>query len=290
MGTFTSFIESEAFFPVLIVLLVALVGVFIWIIVSNSKEAKKELDGKKNIVIDESAELKIIPDPSKQNANLGEVKELSVIEEEPSDEIKIIEEFSIKPKVVQEEVVIEPVIEPIESNEEEVSIYEENPTREIQIIRNEPEVMEEELIEVVPNTSVGSDVPIMMVEEDTNVQESIDNYVSNLVQPVELDGLQTEPVNELFDIQMNKTIEEEYEEDSTLNDNVEINAFNTIPNEDVSINENISIETPTEYTNEKTEVFDFDFTALEQTKEDEEEIEKQIIDAANSYISSIMNR
>ena len=41
MRTFENFIESEAFFPVLILLLVLLVCVFMWIMMSNKKEIKK---------------------------------------------------------------------------------------------------------------------------------------------------------------------------------------------------------------------------------------------------------
>ena len=41
MKTFELFIESEAFFPVLILLLIALVGVFMWIIMSDKREIRR---------------------------------------------------------------------------------------------------------------------------------------------------------------------------------------------------------------------------------------------------------
>ena len=56
MRTFENFIESEAFFPVLILLLVLLVCVFMWIMMSNKKEIKKRRDKKKiNIKLSRSS-------------------------------------------------------------------------------------------------------------------------------------------------------------------------------------------------------------------------------------------
>lgn len=111
MKTFENFIESEAFFPVLILLLVMLVGVFMWIILSNKKEAQKRRN-KKNIKIDEDAEIKIFSDGDddlrvrrrparKEEDDEPERSEIAIVEE-VKDTAPIIN-FNMKPK--EEEII-----------------------------------------------------------------------------------------------------------------------------------------------------------------------------------------
>lgn len=107
MKTFENFIESEAFFPVLILLLVMLVCVFMWIILSNKKEEQKRRS-KKNIKIDEDAEIKIVSDGNDDlRVRRIPAGELDDVDEPERSEIAIIEEvkdstpfvnFSMKPK------------------------------------------------------------------------------------------------------------------------------------------------------------------------------------------------
>ncbi len=94
MKTFENFIESEAFFPVLILLLVMLIGVFIWIMLSNKKIEKQRREKKHNIKIDENSEIKIVADSPGQ-------KRPVIIEEEEEPartEIAIVEEVNVNQK------------------------------------------------------------------------------------------------------------------------------------------------------------------------------------------------
>ena len=61
------------------------------------------------------------------------------------------------------------------------------------------------------------------------------------------------------------------------------------------INEDIKVETPTEYTGEKTEIFDFpDFSDIpggeKIAKEKEINIDDEILETAKDYAASLMNK
>ena len=90
MRTFENFIESEAFFPVLILLLVLLVCVFMWIMMSNKKEIKKRRD-KKKIKIDENAEIKIVSDGN-EKVRVRKTQKNNIDDEPERTEIAIVEE------------------------------------------------------------------------------------------------------------------------------------------------------------------------------------------------------
>ncbi|MCH5166257.1 MAG: hypothetical protein J1F35_00055 [Erysipelotrichales bacterium] len=92
MKAFETFIESDAFFPVLVLLLVALVIVFMWIILSNKTEVQQRR-AKKNIKIDESAKIKIVSD---QPAKKVPKKIDEEIEKPSRKEIAIVEEVGAK--------------------------------------------------------------------------------------------------------------------------------------------------------------------------------------------------
>lgn len=90
MKTFETFIESEAFFPVLILLLVMLVCVFMWIVLSNKKDAQKGRE-KKKIKIDTNAEIKIVSDGN-DDVRVKKVKKENFDDEPERTEIAIVEE------------------------------------------------------------------------------------------------------------------------------------------------------------------------------------------------------
>lgn len=95
MKTFESFIESDAFFAMLIILLILLIAVFVWIVMANKKEAQKQRE-KRQIMIDESAEIKII-DKNHQRIELKTMDDVtnSIEDEEPErDEIAIVQEVA----------------------------------------------------------------------------------------------------------------------------------------------------------------------------------------------------
>lgn len=88
MDTFVDIIESDTLLPVLVLLLLTLIGVFLWLIATNKKKKKRQI---RKYEIDESKEIKIF---SPDNRELKEQEE-EYEEENISSEIKIIEE--VKP-------------------------------------------------------------------------------------------------------------------------------------------------------------------------------------------------
>lgn len=246
MKAFESFIESDAFFPVLIVLLILLVAVFLWAILSSKKEAKERKLRKQNLQLDESAEIKFIED---QNAPRStEEKEKEEVEEVETNEIRIIEEQEVAPGVNESEMAI--------VNEVDLS---ELPTVDIPI----PNVTEESF-----------EIPAVEIDEENSVQkESVIIEFSKKAEE-------------------NKGFEDNLEI-SKKDENQIVNAFSVTPDDIRDINENITIEPINEYTGEKTEIFefpDFDEMMLENLETNDEDIENSIIEAANKYIESVMNK
>lgn len=95
MKTFEGFIESDAFFPILIILLIILIAVFVWIVIANKQEEKKKR-AQRQLLIDESAEIKII-DNNHQKIELKDVNDFNdnLDDEEPErNEIAIIQEIA----------------------------------------------------------------------------------------------------------------------------------------------------------------------------------------------------
>lgn len=98
MKTFEGFIESDAFFPILIILLIILIAVFVWIVISNKQEEKKKRL-QKQLLIDESAEIKII-DNNHQRVELRSMEDIidnnqEIEDDEPErNEIAIIQEVT----------------------------------------------------------------------------------------------------------------------------------------------------------------------------------------------------
>ncbi len=93
MKTFEGFIESDAFFPILIILLILLVSVFVWIVITNKKEERMKRE-KRLRIIDESAEIKII-DNNHRNVELKSIEDTVLNDfedDEPErNEIAIVE-------------------------------------------------------------------------------------------------------------------------------------------------------------------------------------------------------
>lgn len=109
MKAFESFIESDAFFPILVLLLVMLVIVFIWIILSN-RHAMIKQNEKRYVAIDENAKIKIVSDSPSKEQTIPEVEE-----REPSNEISIVEEIKVTENKTEDK----------EENFEDNNIYQE---------------------------------------------------------------------------------------------------------------------------------------------------------------------
>lgn len=274
MGAFEKFVESEAFFPVLLLLLVMLLAVFIWVLVSGKRDEKKRRAIKSNVVVDEAAQVKIIQTEDNKEVEIPAiVKEVEQAQEPvESKEVQLIqEEVVVKPKEVKEVPRIDipinkmdetPIVVPTQKREVEVgeAIKVEEATPLV-----ENEVKSDEIVKV--------NVPIENIQNN-EVGEEI---VVEKTMPLTEDESEEYVIN---DVVVDTKREENQNQNETL-------AFNSTPDDNSEINESIVVEEPKEYLGEKTEIFDFpDFDA--PTSTDTVDIEKEIIDAANKYIESIM--
>lgn len=256
MKTFETFIESEAFFPVLILLLVLLVCVFMWIVMSNKNDKRKRRE-KKNIKIDENAKIKIVSNGDEE-VRVKKTKKQTNDEEPGRNEIAIVEEvksvdpvYDFKPK---KEVFLDKFV-PMKEDEQKKEIKEEY---EIIDYRN----IDYGDLSVPPTPDI--------FKNETTVEDPL-----SLIQDKE---------EQIFP----EEIKEQEVPNSTVSNSLN-KAFNSTPSDDRIVHEDIKVEDePKEYTSEKTEVFDFpDFDQEDIFSSGD--IETEIINAAEDYIKKIMN-
>lgn len=281
MKAFEKFIESDAFFPVLIVLLILLVLVFVWAILSSKKEAKERQLRKQNIKVDENAEIKIIKEGNEINQ---EEVQPSEPEEVETNEIKIVEEQIVDSANIDNQNITEV---------KEVDLS-ELPLVDIPI----PEVTEETFaipsIVVQPDEGIEVDISVPEKINEENVPQS-ENVTLEFTRPMNMhedigEKVEIPPMKEMVDEIGESVIDEPSKEIITEENHLD-EAFNSTPNETRDINENVVTEEPKEYLGEKTEIFDFpDFgeELLKNNNSTDEDIETEIINAANKYIESIM--
>lgn len=280
MKAFEKFIESDAFFPVLIVLLILLILVFVWAILSSKKEAKERQLRKQNIQVDKNAEIKIIKDGNSINQSEVQQEEPEEVE---TNEIKIVEEQVIDS--------IDNINQSItEVNEVDLS---ELPLVDIPI----PEVTEETFvipsIVVQPDEGIEVEIPTPEKINEENIPQS-ENVTLEFTRPMDAhedvgEKVEIPPMKEMIDEIGESVLQESPKEVITEENHID-EAFYSIPSETRDINENIVTEEPKEYLGEKTEIFDFpDFgEELLKNNNSADDIETEIINAANKYIESIM--
>lgn len=256
MRTFENFIESEAFFPVLILLLVLLVCVFMWIILSNKNEAQKRRD-KKKIKIDENAEIKIVSDGN-DDVRVKKEKREEYQEEPERTEIAIVEEvkdtnlgFGFKEPSKKKETIYD-----IDIPDFNVGRFNDSKSEEVIDYKN----IDYGDLSVPPVPDIFKD----------------DNFSDNAEKPF---------VNEhAYDVVESTNDKNALEETDEL-----AQAFKSTPNGDTAIHEDIKFEPPKEYVGEKTEIFDFpDFNQEDIFSSGN--IENEIISAAEDYIKNIMSK
>lgn len=274
MKTFETFIESEAFFPVLILLLVMLVCVFMWIVLSNKKEAQKRRDRKK-VKIDENAEIKIVSDGYNNSIKPKKSKKEKIEEEPERTEIAIVEEvpgnnfLNIKHEP-EDEVIY---------NIELPNFNEARFTREEEIDFSKIDYGD---LSVPPVPDIFKD------EFDDNKDDSIEK--EDQIETSTYENLAKE--KEVDNTTVDELVEEKREE---------LSAFNQEVSEDREIHDEIKAETNVElkvenepvekvedkFEIENTEVLDFpDFNQDDIFSSGD--IETEIITAAEDYIKDIM--
>lgn len=321
MGTFANFIESDAFFPVLILLLLLLMFTFVSILLSGKKQNKKRLQDRKKVVIDEDAQIQLIQHEGhqKQSENVDE-KELSNEEEIGNSEIGLVTEVMSADLSEVEDYLNESTNDNVNT-----SNIDESPTfvSEINTENPIPHIEESVIDNSIEEDSIFTPITINTVDELEPTSE-INNEVEptmeaiDEVKPVSDSTIEVKPVSEPTS-EVKPTIEpiDKVEQVSEVTEkseeidmpapikNIEINelpsvdlnledksyetssAFDILATEDHTINSDVNIETPQEYNSDKTEVLTFpDFDSIEKTND----IENKVIDEANKYIESIMNK
>lgn len=282
MGTFVEFIESESFFPVLILLLVLLMFVFASILMSGKKNQRKRIQERKKIKIDESAQVQLVQERGSTNIVKKEEKmeietgstevNLFLEQEDQVENVDIAEVENLKMEdttKVQRNSLIEPVsVKKAEVNYVDLSDIEVEVKpfiTEEEDLNNQYRVPKSEVL----NENVNSE-QIIDVEPTKQVDKQAD-----IGEEIEIPSLVTQDESNEISV-----IEEKKQQ-------IDNNAFDIKPNDNTVINESVKVDIPTEYTSDKTEILDFpDFDSINQ----DTDIEEKIIAAANKYIESIMNR
>lgn len=261
MGAFASFIESEAFFPILILLLMILMFTFVSILMSGKTKEKKRIQERKKIKLDENAQIQLVQD-GEINYNKKEIKEEKEI---GGKEVVLVKEI----EAVE--------LSEVESELDEMRItVEDDSEKEIEIPSfNRPiENMEDEY--VVQHQNV--------FEEDSNESEIVKVELTKPTDISNEDGEEVVIVTQKMENESNgQPIISEEEKQS----DIESDAFEMNANEDHTINESVKVEMPKEYDGDKTEILDFpDFDFLDD--ENSQSIDNQIINQANKYVENIM--
>ncbi len=255
MGFFEDFIAGDAFFPVLIGLMLVLVLVFVWILLSG----RKKVASQNNNETDASLQV-----------------DTEVISVEPTDIQENLENNANE--VVSSSEKVEPILNDVVVNIP-INNMDDTPV-DLPI--------PEELNDVGEMIEVEKTVPL--IENNVSDDEIVDiemplrkfDDVGETVSLPEVKSITTENVGEAIELPTSKEVLNEVGEEAV--------AFDTIPEADRTINESVEIEIPDDYLSEKTEIFDFpDFNNLEQTNDEKltGNVEEDVIKAANDYISTV---
>jgi len=253
VSSFSAFVESDAFLPILILLLVLLILVILWIFLSNNHVSKKK---KKNVELDNTAVVKIVPDGDFVKKEEEKPEETEVVAN--TEEVKIVKDV-ITPMDVTQVIKSEPVVENTGIPKEELIVDIKVPSQDESSF---------EVPKPVDDGDPGEKVDIELTKpsnEENVVGQNIDIGLTSA-------------------LDKNLDQGEEFEVPKPVDDGdqgtpaYKIDAFNFKPDDNKEINEDVKVEEPHEYTGEKTEIFNFDF---------DKDIDDKIIDAANIYIEKI---
>lgn len=189
MNTLGSFIESEAFFPILIILLLLLIGVFIWVVFSNKKQEKMYREKKQNIQIDESAQIKIVDqgghdvvdDKPEEEMELSSRNEIAIIEVDSQEKDNIFDEEDLAMQEYKKEMQEQnnDIMVPdmfIDENEED--------TIEIPQAKEEKQKLSEEdkkIIEAFELPNFNSEEEISDEKLEQEIIEAANQYISSIM-------------------------------------------------------------------------------------------------------------
>ena len=283
MSGVEKFFESEAFFPILVGLLVLLIATLLWVTLSN-RRARKRMMVPQNTEIDESSTIKVIQEDTTPSAN--------------TSKSKVVPDVPMAANVVPDTPMVE------EPKSENVTV-----TPEVQTNNDLPLV--DIAVPKVDETPVELDIPAEAVPAESGEAVSIEpapeavNEIPtpgeevNIELPVKKEEELTEGDVPAFTVGEIAALTNEVGEPAEVMASIDVpeNAFGQVPTGDSSINEDVVVEEPKEYTGEKTEVFNFPDFKDNATVEDitagslaDQSIESDVFEAANNYIASIMSK
>lgn len=252
MGAFEEFVESDLFFPILIGLLLLLIIIFVVILVFDRKKEKKYIeDLRKEIGSKQDLEATI------QIPIRKVVKQVTVTK--PVEEVVSIKQEEVK--------VIELPMEKEESTGLDLTkavaptIIKENPVKpkveERNEIADDAPVVDLKIADTSSDESLEATTVVQVVEDENKDDELI---VPEEVKQLEETGEEIEVKDSSVDYEEFETSVIELpkiEEDIIKEVEVEKpNAFQTVPDGNTDINEDIKYEPPKEYTSVKTEILD----------------------------------
>lgn len=278
METIEKFFASEAFFPILVVLLSLLLLTLVWITLSNRRKNRHMVP--QNSVVDEDSTIRVIRDDDVANNSTNLSNEIPTYQMADS---------------IQEDVLVEEnVEEAILPEMPEVPIVNETP---VELDFPQPEVINTGLNESVEmSVNYETPEPIVTNEEEIN----IDIPETIIEEQPQQDEIVNVDVTTPIDVSLeNEAFAVTLDEVQSLTNNIPDMAFGVLPTDDVSINDDIQVELPNNYDGNKTEVFDFpNFgdeinnieTDTARALAASQSIESDVIEAANKYIRSVMSR
>ena len=282
MSGVEKFFESEAFFPILVGLLVLLIATLLWVTLSN-RRARKRMMVPQNTEIDESSTIKVIQEDATASVN--------------TSKSKVVPDVPMAANVVPDTPMVE---EPKNENVTETPEVQTNndlPLVDIAVPKVDETPVELDIPEAAPAES-GEAVSIEPAPEAVSEIPTPGEEV-NIELPVKKDEEPTEGDVPAFTVGEIAALTNEVGEPAEVMASIDVpeNAFSQLPTDDSSINEDVVVEEPKEYTGEKTEVFNFPDFKDNATVEDitagslaDQSIESDVYEAANKYIASIMSK
>ena len=298
-----AFFNGPYFWPVVVGLLLLLFVVVIWTAIGSKKHEKKLEQETNNKPVEEVVTTTPTTKDIEEVKKEIEAKQNAIEKEEIEIPQPIAEENVQETPVVERRTEVAPDAPKIEIpiNEMDESQVTVEKASEAVVEEKEPQVEVPETKTLVETEQVGERIELEFskpLDASLDIGEKIVVPKSEEVVETPEETIEVEKTTQLVEEQEEQVevpIAKEVEVPVTKEVEMpEVNdAFSTTPSEDTSINEDIIVEEPHEYTSNKTEVFEFpDFSDIPGGEEEKEEydIDKEIIKTAEEYVSSVMHR
>ena len=252
MGAFEKFVESKYFFPVFILVLLLLIGVFVYILLRDRKKEKQYMKELKEELGDDGL-TKTIQIPIKKVVKqvvVNKEPEMPDVEEVKQEAKEEIKEDSSEDKGLDLSKTVAPTVlkeNPVNKHiEERTEIAEDAPVVDLKIADTSSDESLEATQVLQAHEEAYSDDEIIVPDEVKQVDEEEGEEIAAPEAAVQIEDEGTQVI-ELPKIEEDEIKEVEVEKP---------NAFETKADGNTDINEDIKYEPPKEYTGTKTEVLD----------------------------------